>query len=558
MSQFGQPDSSAQQHPDPYRETLDLRSYLRPIWHWKWLVIVLVIAAAGGAYALTSREQKTYTAAALVYVQNADPAAPTSTPPTAQQLADIATLFTSKAITNTVYHSLGLPIGSAGSVLVSPSASSSFVSVAASSHSPVLAARLANAYATAFLASQAHGVTVAEQAAAAAARVTLSTIPASGAANISQRQTLLGEIAADDAAAHNPSPGATVPDPAVAPLFPSSPNPKRDALFAGLIGLLLGVGLAFVLDLADRRLTRVSSVQSVYGQSVIAVLPHVSNARPARNGAALTPPEFIEVMRSLRVNLRLASGGRPLRSVVVTSALPSEGKSTVARDLAFAYADAGERVLLIDCDLRRPSLAGQFSLSPQFGLAHVLRREVTPADAAVGVFRISAPSANGASATSPPIGDPRAQGSIDLIAHGERVDSPAALLSSSTMTELLAAATAHYDIAILDTSPILTVSDAVPLLDQVSCVLFVARLGMTTRQAAERLTDLARRVPDMNLAGIVVNDMRHSYGDEGYSTYSRYGYAYAHPDAERSGYEPLMPPEPLSGYDPLSPPDPAA
>jgi tyrosine-protein kinase Etk/Wzc len=96
------------------------------------------------------------------------------------------------------------------------------------------------------------------------------------------------------------------------------------------------------------------------------------------------------------------------------------------------------------------------------------------------------------------------------------------------MAELLASAAGRYDVVILDTSPVLTVSDAVPLLDQVGAVLFVARLGMTTRESAERLTELGQRIPGMKLVGVVVNDMRDKYVDEGYAYYSQYGYGYSH------------------------------
>jgi Mrp family chromosome partitioning ATPase/capsular polysaccharide biosynthesis protein len=586
MSQVEDRFLGASQRADPQPEPLDLGAYLRPVRRWKWVILAIAILAAGATYGLTSREQKTYTAEALVEVQNANPTVPASNPPTTQQLQDVATLFTDRAITTTVYNDLRLPVGTAGSVVVSPSSTSDFVDVTASSHSAALAARLANTYVSVFLASQAQTVAVADQAAAAAARATLKALR-NTPANLAQRQALIATIVADDAAARNPSPGATAPDPALVPKFPSSPAPKKDALFAGLIGLLLGIGLAFVLDLADRRLVRVSSVQSIYGRSVVAVLPHVANAAPRDHGTFLTPPEFVEVMRSLRVNLRLAANGTTLKSVVVTSALPGEGKSTVARDLAFAYADAGDRVLVIDCDLRRPSLSSVFAVRPELGLVQVLRSEVSPAEAAVTVFRTSPSSSNGSAGQPLAAGDPRVHGSISLISHGERVESPAALLSSKAMSELLATASAYYDMVILDTSPILTVSDAVPLLDQVSAVLFVARLGMTTREAAERLTELGQRVPHMNLAGVVVNDMRDSYVDEGYGSYSQYGYTYGHPeaapvkraarvpeavrsngawpaygspqpdDAPASVQPTSSPHDPTSAYDPASPYDPS-
>jgi Mrp family chromosome partitioning ATPase/capsular polysaccharide biosynthesis protein len=534
MNEVLDPGTAVPQRADPQPETLDLRAYIRPIWRWKWVVIAMAILAAGATYALTSREQKVYQSSIQLYVTNPNPAAAlkgeSGNAISAADLQDMATLFTARPITVSVYNKLHRPFGSAGSVVVSASQTSDFLTITAASHSGVLAAQLATAYVSVFLAAQTQSVVSAAQADASASTSALKAIPPISAANQAERAALVAQIAAYDADARNPSPGATVTQPAYVSTVPVSPKPTRDAIFAAVIGLLLGIGLAFFLDLADRRLLRVSTVESLYGRTVVAVLPHVSSPSPKVNGAASTPPEFVEVMRSLRVNMRLAAGGQPLKSVIVTSALPSEGKSTCVRDLAFAYADAGERVLVIDCDLRRPSLAGVFFIKPEAGLVQVLRREVTPADAAVTVFRNTAASSNGSGPRALAAGDPRANGSITVITHGERVESPAALLSSTAMSELLKTASAIYDIVILDTSPILTVSDAVPLLDQVAAVLFVARLGMTTREAAERLTDLGRRVPNMNLVGVVVNDMRDSYVDEGYSYYSQYGYSYAHPD----------------------------
>ncbi len=536
MSQVDGLSPAASQRADPQPESLDLRAYTRPIWRWKWVVIAMAILAAGATYALTSREAKIYESSTQLYVTNPDPSTALSGVSsgliTGAALEDMATLFTARPITTSVYSKLGLPFGSAGSVVVSSSQTSDFLTLVASSHSPVLAARLATTYVSVFGASQAATVVAAAQADAAAARSALQAIPATTTANLAERSTLVAQIAAYDADARNPVSGFRVTQPAYVPTVPVSPKPTRDAAFAGIIGLLLGIGLAFFLDLADRRLLRVSTVESLYGRTVLAVLPHVASAAPQVNGAASTPPQFVEVMRSLRVNLRLAAGGHALKSVIITSALPSEGKSTCVRDLAFAYADAGERVLVIDCDLRRPSLGKVFFVKPQHGLVHILRGEVTPAEAAVTVFRTSPASSNGSAAHALVPGDPRANGSISIITHGERIDGPAALLSSKGMTELLETAAMVYDMVILDTSPILTVSDAVPLLDQVAGVVFVARLGMTTREAAERLTDLGQRVPNMNLVGVVVNDMRDSYVDEGYGYYSQYGYTYSHPETE--------------------------
>jgi Mrp family chromosome partitioning ATPase len=569
---MSRPEQPAERYPamppqsEPPGDAPDLRAYLAPIWRWKWVIVAITVLAAGATYALTVHEAKTYTSTARLLVQSADPAASVASSvttgqslnaPTPEALANVATQIAGQVNTASVYRQLGGATGSAGAVVATPESTSSVIDVSASSHSAALAARLANTYVSVFLASQSQSVSAAATSDVTAARATLAALPG-GPDTAAQRDALLTQIAQYNTIARSPLPGAQVVDAAVAPTAPSAPKPVRNAILAAVVGLLLGIGLVFLLDLADRRLVRVSTVESLYGRSVVAVLPHMSAAASPAASSFRTPPEFIEVMRSLRVNVRLAMSGQLLKSVLVTSALPGEGKSTVVRDLAFAHADAGERVLVVDCDLRRPSVARMFGIDPALGLTHVLRHEVEPAATAVTVFRTNPASSNGSSHHAMATGDPRMHGSIDVIAHGERVESPGALLSSKAMTDLLAMTTAQYDVVILDTSPILTVSDAVPLLDQVGAVLFLARLGVTTREAAERLTDLGRRVPAMNLVGIVVNDMRGSYVDEGYGYYSKYGYAYGNPDAAPTAqaaqvYAPLAPEGPPAAVAPPSP-----
>jgi Mrp family chromosome partitioning ATPase len=206
--------------------------------------------------------------------------------------------------------------------------------------------------------------------------------------------------------------------------------------------------------------------------------------------------------------------------LLVTSGIPGEGKSTVVRDLALIYAEAGEAILIIDADLRRPSIARLLGVEPPLGLAQVLRREVGIAEAVVPLHR---PGARGVSANGSNrealTGDPRLRGSIDLLSYGECVPNPVGLLGSEAMKSTLTAARGRYDIVILDSAPLLAVADTVPLLEAVDAVLLVARLGLSTRDTADRLTALIERVPKANLAGIVTNDLRGGLLDERYGTY---------------------------------------
>jgi Mrp family chromosome partitioning ATPase len=518
-------------------EALDLGAYLRPLWRRKWVVLLVVVVAAGGTYFLESRQPKRYVSGTSVLIQDADPAAAVDAtqplaPPTPQQMVDLASVFTDQAITATVYKDLGMPLGSAGTVTVAPevgsgATESSILGVTATSATPILAARLANTYVAAFRASQSAAQAAQASSDLSATRQALSTL-ANTSANATQRQQLITQESVLRTQVLNPSSGATQIDTAVPPGAPSSPRPTRDAILGGLVGLLLGIGIAFAVELFDRRLVHVSSVEATYGTPVLAVLPHVRNPTPIQDGRAIVPPTFIESVRSLRINLGMVRGEAPPRSLLVASAIPGEGKSTVARDLALVYAEAGAAVLIIDADLRRPSMAKLFGVDSSPGLVQVLRREMSPSQAAIPVYWSTTRdvSLNGhGPEPRPPQGHP---GTIDLLDYGDSVPNPVTLLGSDTMVSLLAAAPKRYDVTIIDSAPLLAVADTVPLLERVDAVLLVARLGLSTSDSAERLMTLLQRVPQTNIVGIVTNDMRAGRRG-GQKNYGYYGYSASMP-----------------------------
>jgi len=524
-------------HDAPARaiEAIDLRAYARPLWRWKWVVVLIVAIAAGGTYFLSSRQPKRYVASTSVYIKVADPAAAVGLAqppgaPTAQNMQDLATLFAAQAITTAVYKQLGKPAGSAGSVNVTPlvgqnATSTSFLLVTATSGSPTLAARLANTYVAVFLTSRRNAEAAQATADVRATRQELQSL-ADVPANFSERQVLLTQLAQLRTIALNPSDGAQQTNTAAAPASPSSPSPVRDAILGGIVGLLLGFGAAFGLELFDRRLVRLSTAESVYSMPVLAILPHVRDPKPMRDGRAVIPPAFVEPMRSLRINVSMVPGGGPRRTLLVTSGTPGEGKSTVVRDLALVYAEAGEAVLIIDADLRRPSIARLLGVEPRVGLAQVLRGEVPLTRAVVPVHGAGTVAAeqNGSNGAVPP-NAVRSRGSIDLLGYGEQVANPLRFLASAAMRSTLTAAARTYDVVIVDTAPLLVVADTVPVLEMVDAVLIVARLGLTTRDSAEHLVSLMARVPKANLVGVVTNDLRGAMFGDGYGGYG-YGQDY--------------------------------
>lgn len=523
-------------------QTLDARDYLRPIWQRKWLVALIVVIAAAGTYAIAAHRQaspqpRLYSANAQVYIEVADPtnlvgANAAASPPSGEQMANIATLVTAQAIGVDAYKRLGLRLGSAGSVTAAPLATgaaaqfgSSILVVTATSRSPTLAARLANAYVTAFLASRGADEAGAAQAEISTTRAELAGIPDT-TTNAGERGTLLVQIAQLQAQARYPSSGARVINPATVPTTPlpvaTRLSPAVEALIGGVVGLLLGIGLVVALSTFDRRFTRISSVASTYGQPVLAVLPRVSDRSPVVAGRAVVAPALVEVLRSLRVTLQLTSGGVPPRTVLITSALQGEGKSTLARDLALTYAAAGERVLLLDADLRRPTVPRFFDLKPTYGLTHILRGDASFADAVVPVQVQHEPhlSGNGNRGAARSI-HPRPGGSLAVLAHGDLLDDPSTLLASSRLRDVIGMARARYDVVVIDTAPVLAVSDAVLMFDVVDAVLLVMRLGKTPRDAAERLMETVSRVRNAHIAGVVVNDLREKFLGGGY--YGGYG-----------------------------------
>jgi non-specific protein-tyrosine kinase len=549
------PSLAATQTPD--QDAVLVRAGLRPVWRGRWLIAVAVVIAAAGGYFLSWRHPKEYTASARVYVESADPASAVTSPqtptlPNAQDMENFATLFTAQAITAVVDKQLGLVAGSAtaGSVAVAPlagpsSTPTSFLVVTATADSPALAANLANAYVTAFLESR-------RSAQASEATTDISTIKqelaslSKGSASLAARQTLLTETAQLHALALNPNAGATQTDVAIAPTSPSSPKPVHAAILGAILGLFIGLLLALGLEFHTRRMVGGSDVEYLFGLRSLAALPETPYPADPSGRHTVTPADFLEPIRGLRITLSLAAGDSPPRTILIASGLSGEGRSTVVRDLALVYAEAGQSVLVIDADLRRPSMGDLFGIdtragiaSPDVpGLAQLLRGEAELDSVVLPVLPLDGKTAGENGHRALGRDDYARGGSVDLLSYSERAENPVALLASSAMQHVFEMAAERYDVVIVDSAPLLAVADSLPLLRFVDTVVLVVRVGLVTRESAARLRLLLESVPGVSLAGVVTNGVprTHHYGGyEGYGEgYGRYG---ATPDA----YAPLIP-----------------
>jgi capsular exopolysaccharide synthesis family protein len=513
---------------DQSPEQIDLRAYVRPIWRRKLLIASVVVIAGVAAYFVSKQQAKKYTASTNIYIQSANPATnllTDATPTSLQesQVDDIAALITSRAVTAAVAAQLKIsPEAATGHIVATASSTSDIVTIVTSYGDSTGAANLANAFARQFLKYRSRQVVVAARKAQNADQSILASLSlrSKSLAVQSERETILGQIAQYQQIRLDPNPGASQISPAVAPGVPSSPKPKKDAVFAAVAGLVLAVIAVFGLELLDRRLLSVSAVESMYNSPVVAVLPLIRVPAPRAGQTPVLPIEFIEELRMLRLRINAATEGRDPKRILVTSGLSGEGKSTVVRDLALMFAGAGERVVVVDTDLRKPTQSSLFGVSKDTGLLHLLTHHAELADV---ISHVDLTVSGGPH--DPADDEAQATGAVDVIAHGERTNNPGVLLSSPAMSDLLQQLDEQYDRVLIDTAPILTVADCVPLLEKTDANLVVARVGLTSRQTASRFTDLVAHLPGVTISGVVANAAPVG-GDEGYGTHSQYGYSY--------------------------------
>lgn len=283
------------------------------------------------------------------------------------------------------------------------------------------------------------------------------------------------------------------------PESPSSPNGTRNLALGVLVGLALGFGIAVLRELLDTRVRTEADVRAVTDTSVIATIP-------VDEDAALHPlilqssphSQRAESLRRLRTNLQFldVSGGPQM--FVVTSALPAEGKSTTTINLAIALADAGSRVALVDADLRRPSVGKYMGLEGAAGLTTVL----------IG------------RATLDEVIQPWGNGKLHVLPSGQVPPNPSELLGSRAMGELLAQLAGKYDVVLIDTPPLLPVTDAAILARLTSGALLVASAEKLHRHQLRESIGALDAV-GARILGIVLNRLERKQSE----AYAYYDYA---------------------------------
>lgn len=294
----------------------------------------------------------------------------------------------------------------------------------------------------------------------------------------------------------------TIIEPAVPADEPASPRPLVNLIAAIVIGLLAGVGLAFIRDQLDDSLKTPEQVSTVLGLptlGTIARMPELAGRDPIYRLTMTVFPRSsaAESFRMLRTNLEFASVDQPVRLIGVTSAVPGEGKTLVAANLAVAFAQAGHDTILVDADLRNPEAHKLFGLSNTTGLTSLLRAPDQRLE---------------------PVVQQTVEPKLRLLASGPMPPNPAELLGSKAMAKVIEALRGSAEVVIFDTAPLQAVTDAAVLGVSLDGTLLVTHAGRTGRGASRAALDALNRV-DAPVLGAILNLTARQWID----TYGYYG-----------------------------------
>ena len=463
--------------------------FLRLLWRRKLLIAIPLIVVPAAALSFSLEQEKKYTASAsLIFRDSGSGAQPLVSDDPEREAATNVRLLQGDLVRQRVERALGGSIG--GTVDVIPEGESNLVTVEATATDPDRAARIANTYAaeyTAFRRGNARRELRQEQQQVRRELAALPKGPAAAPERLALRRRVARlAVAAPKAGAVRQVGSATPPSSA------SSPHPVRNTLLGALVGLIVGLVLAGARDRLDRRIRDPHELESVFARPIIGRIPKSRALAKRRPGAHGLPPAEAEAFHSLRANLLYFAADRGARSVLVTSAEPGEGKTTIAWNLACAASSPSARVLLIEGDLRRPTLARSLGAGDASGLTEFLEGKAPLADVVREVVVASLDHGSDKPRT------------VHLILAGSSPPNPLDLIDSERMRDLLKTLPETYDLVVIDTPPTSTTADAIPLLSQVGGVIVVGRLAKSDYDSATELSELLTRL-DAPTFGVVVN-----------------------------------------------------
>jgi succinoglycan biosynthesis transport protein ExoP len=519
-------------------DTTDATAIFAPLWRRKWLILAASIVVAVAVYGYYRHKPSVFTVSTQLYVgggseeQNLLANTPGKTTLSERALSDQAAVINSSIVGEAVRRRLRVERGgaaaAAGKAQAKSSGGTDFITISSEARTAKAAARLANAYAVAYISNQHADYQRVLRGAIARARRQLRRIEAAQSRSTStangKRATAVNSTAVIQAADLNSKISQLESDLSVAGVQQISaakptdavlvsPKPKRNAIFGFLIGAFLAACAAYAASRFDRRLRSLSEVESALHAQILAALPSARQPIVSRDGWLAPANTLLEPLRRLHTTLQLGDmlerdRDHAPRVILFVSADAGDGKSTLIADLALVQRDAGERVAVVEADLRRPVLASMLDVGAAHGLAEVLAGAL-PVGAAMQQVQPPAGSASGGVARpvdgAVAVAQARGTGALSVLVSGREVTNPPALLASPAMAELLRSLAAEHDYVLVDAPPPLGVSDVMPLLHAVDGIVLVARVGHTRESSARQLLQFLARASSAPVLGIVAN-----------------------------------------------------
>jgi polysaccharide biosynthesis transport protein len=497
-------------------EEMTLRDYAAVIWRRKWIVVLPVLLTTLVATGLSLAQTPQYRASAQVLVK---------VPPTANNLGATNEVLSPRAVENEFEAAKGSAlrsvvretIGNGPTLAVSVSDGSDVFTFTATSSDAELAALAANTYAQLYI-DQQRSLLIDEYSSRIAVLQDQMAAIDRGEVDESRRADFefqLENLALSTELARTS--GSLLIDEATPPGAPFEPNTMRTAMLAMIVGLLLGLGAAFLLDYLDTSVRGEEELARVTGLPNLATIPNLPNRRATDSSRYLITRAHphspaAEAFRGLQTAVRFLELERPLRRVLVTSSSPGEGKTTTATNLAITAARSGQRVVLVDCDLRKPQAHLFFGIPNDEGFTSVLLGESTMQQVAQVV--------------------PDAQ-ALAVITSGPLPPNASELLSGERARSALEALGESVDLVILDSPPVLPVADPVILAGLVDGVVLVVSAGTTDRRRLSKALSRLAQV-DAPMLGTVLNrDDPDDTSEYSYGTYSGTGRRADDPPSDR-------------------------
>lgn len=516
--------------------SIDFRRYISLILHWAWLIILSSILSAVIAYMVTSRITPVYQASTTLLVNEAPSTKTTDYNAllTSERLARTYTQMISKRpVLKGVIDQLGLDFSEnrlSGMITVALVKETQLIEIKVQDTDPQRAAAIANSLVEVFT-NQLQQTQASRYAASKeslqkqisdleslmdSTRVELQSSKNTDEtsrleARLTQYQqtynNLIMSFEQVRIAEAQTLSGVAQVEPAVAPISPIRPNKFQNTFLAGLVVFFIGMGLVILLDAVDDTIKDPDEVSKRFKLPLMGVIALMdSNESESQNGlVTLSMPRapISEAFRALRTNIQYAGVAKQIRTLLITSTAPSEGKTTVISNLAVVMAQGGRNITLLDADLHRPRVHRVFDAENNMGLSDLFVSSQLNVD-------------EWKQETS--------QKGLNLICSGPLPPNPSELLGSKKMQDIFDALLDQNDMVFLDAPPVLSVTDATVLAPKVDGVLIVVRPGETHTSALRQTVEQLRQV-NANLIGFVVNGVGMRKGSYHYyyrNYYKRY------------------------------------